>query len=77
MSDANVENLRVMAAVFSTQTIHALLEAWRRGEADLWRSWIPRSPTRTTTCLITLAWSFAATRVSCGPWKPGRSPTRR
>jgi ketosteroid isomerase-like protein len=35
MSDANVENLRLMAAVFSTQTIHALLEAWRRGEADL------------------------------------------
>ena len=35
MSRENVENLRLMAAVFSTQTIHALLEAWRRGEADL------------------------------------------
>ena len=36
MSDANIENLRLMAAAaFSTQTIQALLEAWRRGEADL------------------------------------------
>ena len=35
MSDANVENLRAMAAVFSTETIHALLQAWRQGEADL------------------------------------------
>jgi ketosteroid isomerase-like protein len=35
MSDANVENLRVMLAMYSTQTIHALLEAWRRGEVDL------------------------------------------
>ena len=35
MSDANVENLRLMLAVYSTQTIHAVLEAWRRGEADL------------------------------------------
>ncbi len=35
MSDANVENLRVMLAMYSTQTIQALLEAWRRGEVDL------------------------------------------
>jgi len=35
MADTNAENLRSMAAVFSTQTIQALLEAWRRGEADL------------------------------------------
>ena len=34
MSDANVENLRAMLAMYSTQTIHALLEAWRRGEVD-------------------------------------------
>jgi ketosteroid isomerase-like protein len=34
MSDANVENLRGMLAMYSTQTIHALLEAWRRGEVD-------------------------------------------
>ena len=34
MSDANVENLRVMLAMYSTQTIQALLEAWRRGEVD-------------------------------------------
>jgi ketosteroid isomerase-like protein len=35
VSEENVENLRAMAAVFSTETIHALLEAWRRGDADL------------------------------------------
>ena len=34
MSDANVENLRAMLAMYSTQTIQALLEAWRRGEVD-------------------------------------------
>src|ERR1039458_5997928 len=34
MSDANVENLRLMLAVYSTQTIHELLEEWRRGEVD-------------------------------------------
>ncbi len=34
MSDANVENLRVALAMYSTQTIQALLEAWRRGEVD-------------------------------------------
>ena len=34
MSDANVENLRGMLAVYSTGTIQALLEAWRRGEVD-------------------------------------------
>jgi hypothetical protein len=35
MSEANVENLRVLLSAYSTQTIQALLEAWRRGEADL------------------------------------------
>jgi ketosteroid isomerase-like protein len=35
MRDANVQNLRVLASAFSTQTIHALCEAWRRGEVDL------------------------------------------
>ena len=35
MSDANVENLRLMLAMYSTQTIHELLEEWRRGEVDL------------------------------------------
>ncbi|HME05384.1 MAG TPA: nuclear transport factor 2 family protein [Solirubrobacteraceae bacterium] len=36
MSDANVENLRVMlGGLYSTETIQALLEAWRRGEVDL------------------------------------------
>ena len=34
MSDANVENLRAMLAVYSSQTIHAVSEAWRRGEVD-------------------------------------------
>jgi len=34
MSDANVENLRAMLAMYSTGTIQALLEAWRRGEVD-------------------------------------------
>jgi ketosteroid isomerase-like protein len=34
VSDANVENLRAMLAVYSTQTIHELLEMWRRGEVD-------------------------------------------
>jgi len=34
MSDANVENLRGMLTMYSTQTIHELLEAWRRGEVD-------------------------------------------
>jgi len=35
MSDANVENLRVMLAVLAPDTIQALLEAWRRGDVDL------------------------------------------
>lgn len=35
MSDSNAANLRLMAAALSTQTIHALLEAWRLGEDDL------------------------------------------
>src|SRR5271169_6513109 len=34
MLDANVENLRAMLAVYSSQTIQAVLEAWRRGEVD-------------------------------------------
>jgi ketosteroid isomerase-like protein len=35
VSDSNVENLRVMLAMYSpTQTIQALVEAWRRGEVD-------------------------------------------
>jgi ketosteroid isomerase-like protein len=34
VSDANVENLRAMLAVYSTYTIHEVLEAWRRGEVD-------------------------------------------
>jgi ketosteroid isomerase-like protein len=34
MSDANVENLRAMLAVYATQTVQELLEAWRRGEVD-------------------------------------------
>ena len=35
MSQENVENLRVLASAFSTQTIHAVAGAWRRGEFDL------------------------------------------
>ncbi len=34
MSDANVENLQAMLAVYSGQTVQAVLAAWRRGEAD-------------------------------------------
>jgi|ERR1700678_4058216 ketosteroid isomerase-like protein len=34
MSDANVENLRAMLAVYSTHTVHEILEVWRRGEVD-------------------------------------------
>jgi ketosteroid isomerase-like protein len=35
MSDANVENLRAMLAVYATQTVQELLEAWRRREWTL------------------------------------------
>ena len=35
MSQENVETLRVVASAFSTQTIHAMADAWRRGEFDL------------------------------------------
>ncbi len=35
MSDANVENLCAMLAMYSpTQTMQALVESWRRGEVD-------------------------------------------
>jgi len=35
MSDANVENLRLILAMYSpTQTIQALVEAWRQGEVN-------------------------------------------
>jgi hypothetical protein len=34
MSDANVENLRAMPAVYSSQTIQAFLESWGLGEED-------------------------------------------
>src|SRR5271167_2584048 len=74
MADANVENLRVMAAVLSTQTIQALLEAWRRARRT-WLSWTLRSPTKTTACPITLARCIAATKACCGLWKSG--PTVR
>ncbi len=34
MSDANVESLRAMLAMYATNTVQAVLEAWRRGEMD-------------------------------------------
>jgi len=34
VSDANVEDLRAMLAVYSSQTVQTVLEAWRRGGVD-------------------------------------------